>query len=370
MKLHLQRERRRFWAACQQVYKYTANELEHWLLGRDFLRPVYAIYEMTYACNMDCTYCDDGTGYSYPPQAKAAHPLDLDDAYRMLERLRKHVPSIYLCGGEPTVNRHFLKILQRVHQLAFRPVILNTNGLRLEKLFKQDPNLFERIDILIISLDSTNPDTLDQLYQSRKGDGQRVLDALQLVQQHAPSAGCKVVVNCVVTRNTIEDAHKLIQFCKERDIKLTAVPANRGKNLMEPLFDLPRYKELADKVLSDDGPPQLGSPHIQETVLRLQPFECHPSLRLHITPDGKIPWPCQTDQRFALPILDYPSIPALMKAAEARFSVQKHGQACGSSCYLAQNVSTDIYLRYPFALMRHTFPEFVFRHRTALKEVS
>ena len=67
------------------------------------------------------------------------------------------------------------------------------------------------------------------------------------------------------------------------------------------------------------------------------------------TPDGRVPWPCQSDARFALPILEFPSLRALLDAAEARFSIERQGRACGSPCYLAQNVSTDLYVNRPFA---------------------
>jgi MoaA/NifB/PqqE/SkfB family radical SAM enzyme len=344
-------------AVLRQLEIFVRNQLRHRLTGSDWLRPVYAIYELTWACNLDCSYCDDGAGHSYPRQVGRARPAPLAEVKRILARLRRDVPGLYLTGGEPTVHPHFLEIMREVHDLGFAPVILNTNGLRLPLLLEREPDLLERVDVLVFSLDSTDARVLDRLFQSRPGDGRRTLEALERCLLAARGTGCTVAVNCVITRDTVDDARAVAALCRERGIPFMPVPANRGKGLLVPLDDLGR---LADE-LATQGPPPLGSPDVVDVLLRLGRFECHPSLRLHVTPDGRIPWPCQSDQRFALRILDYPSIRALLGAAEARFSVEKQGQACGSPCYLAQNVSTDVYLRRPLSMVTNVAGEFLLR---------
>lgn len=326
------------------------NFWKHIVYGRDRLRPVYAIYEMTYACNMDCTYCDDGTGNSYPRRTEKARPLTLDGVKSMLRFLRRELPSLYLCGGEPTIHPDFLPILSEIDRLGFYPVLLNTNGLMLPKLLERDPQLFRRIDILIISLDSTNPITLDRLYRSRTGDGQRVIDVIKKYKKPMKDSGCKLVVNCVVTEDTINDAMEVIKFCREEAIMLAPVPANRGMGLMHCFQDIGGYGSLVDKLLSSKGARLFGNMKVYEILMRFKNFECHPALRMHITPDGMVPWPCQSDQRFRLPILGYESLSALYGDAEKRFPVQGHGQRCKSRCYLVQNVSTHVYLNNPLML--------------------
>lgn len=326
------------------------NFWKHVVYGQDRLRPVYAIYEMTYACNMNCTYCDDGTGNSYPKQTGKSRPMELDDAKRMLRLLKRELPAIYLCGGEPTLHPDFLDILAEIDLLGFYPVLLNTNGIMLPKLLERDPHLFRRIQTLIISLDSTNPNVLDRIYRSRIGDGQRVIDVIRGCKGTTKAAGCKMVVNCVITKETIGDAVEVMQFCREEDIMFAPVPANCGKGLMHSFHDIHEYDALIDKMFGAEGPRLFGSRKVFQILMRLKYFECHPALRLHITPDGMIPWPCQSDERYRLPVLGYESLSALLSDAEKQHSVQRQGRICKSRCYLAQNVSTDVYIKNPLVL--------------------
>jgi MoaA/NifB/PqqE/SkfB family radical SAM enzyme len=337
----------------RQAEIFVRNQFRHGVLGSDYLRPVYAIYELTWACNLDCTYCDDGAGHSYPHVARQVRPLPLDDAKRMLERVRREVPAIYVTGGEPTVHPHFLELMAAIDQLGFAPVIANTNGLKLASLLGRDPELFRKIDILVFSLDALDPAVLDRV-SGRAGRGPQILAAFELTREQAARAGTKLAVNCVITRETVEDARAVARRCRELGLPFMPVPANRGKGLLAPLADDAGFRSLADELRGPGAPGSLGPPEVNAIVMGLGRFECHPAARVHITPDGRLPWPCQSDARFALPILEFPSLRALLEASEARFSIERQGQACGSPCYLAQNVSTDLYVNHPFATAART----------------
>ena len=47
-----------------------------------------------------------------------------------------------------------------------------------------------------------------------------------------------MVINCVITEETIDDAMKVVNFCIDEDIAFAPVPANRGKGLMH------RFQEI------------------------------------------------------------------------------------------------------------------------------
>jgi pyruvate-formate lyase-activating enzyme len=338
-----------------------SNYFQHVVRGHDLLRPVYAIYELTHACNLSCSYCDDGTGSPYRWSAAGSHPLPLDDVLRLLHRLRHEVPGIYLSGGEPTLHPHFLEILREVDHLGFLPIMLSTNGLRLAGILERDPELFQRVDILFLSLDARKPRTLERLFRSKPGNGMRVLEALELCLNVAAPSGCSLVISCVVTRDTIADAIDVARLCRERNILFAPVPANKGKGLSDSFADCIEYQALVDEILGPKGPRLVGDSEIFRILMRFLPFQCHPAVRIHVTPEGCIPWPCQSDARFALPLLDYGSVSSLMTAAEARHSVERQGQRCGSACYLAQNVSTHLYVTQPFSLTRNVVLDFILR---------
>ncbi len=339
------------------------NFWRHAIRCQDLLKPIYAIWELTYACNLRCSYCDDGTGRSYPPQARVRSPLPHKDALHLLTMIRKEVPAILFCGGEPTIHPHFLSLLREASKLGFRPIMLNTNGLHLERLFVEDNNLFDMLDIIIFSLDSMRPEVLDELYCSKRGTGQRVLDAIMFCTNVARLHRCSVFVNCVVTTDTIDDVWEVAAFCRKCDIAFAPVAANCGMGRKDNFHEMTNYNQLVDKLFDDSCLRFPSTPKIYEVLMRFLPFECHPSLRIHITPDGFLPWPCQSAMLFDLCVLDYPSIGSLMDAADRRYPIYKHGLKCGSPCYLAQNVSTHYYCQQPLATIFHTARDFVFRGR-------
>lgn len=353
---------RRAGAMLRQAEIFARNQLRHAVLGSDRLRPVYAIYELTWACNLDCTYCDDGAGRSYPHHARDVRPLSLPDARRMLERLRREVPAIYVTGGEPTIHPRFLELMAAIDQLGFAPVILNTNGLRLGALLRRDPELLRKVDVLVFSLDALDPEALDRL-GGRPGRGPQILAAFELARAHAARASTTLAVNCVITRESIEDARAVARRCRALGLPFMPVPANRGQGLLAPLADDPGFRSLAAELRGPGAPGAVGPPGVNEILMGLERFECHPAARIHVTPDGRVPWPCQSDARFALPILEFPSLRALLEASEARFSIERQGQACGSPCHLAQNVSTDLYVRRPLATAARAARDLLWRPR-------
>lgn len=334
---------RRFAAFVKHVIIILGNYWKHFILRRDFLRPVYAIYELTYGCELNCFYCDDGRGLSYPDQASKVRPLPLADALEMIQKLRRDVPGIYLSGGEPCSHPAFLRILYEIDALGYNPVMLNTNGLQIEQHLKCDPDFLRYVDVLIISLDSMNPAKLDDIFQSRGGLGQRVLDTIAMCVELRRSFGFTLAVNCVITRDTITDAAEVAKFCKGTRIKFTPVVANRGMGFRDDLRGNPDYEKLVDELTRDDAPSALGDPKLFRSLLHFEPFICYPALRLHITPDGEVRWPCQTNTYKSFSMCDYGSLRGLLAEAERQFAVQGFGMGCQDQCFLAQNLGTNLY---------------------------
>lgn len=89
-----------------------------------------AIIDVTNRCNLTCPVCfanAASAGYVYEPTKK--------EIIKMLENLRNNKPvpatALQFSGGEPTIRKDLLEIVQKAKEMGFRHVEINTNGIRL-----------------------------------------------------------------------------------------------------------------------------------------------------------------------------------------------------------------------------------------------
>lgn len=90
--------------------------------------PVYCFLELTPFCDNRCLGCSnvfvqEEAHRSVPPSP----PLDLAGWRQVLEKLRPHVHSLRLTGGEPTLHPEFAPIVRAVGELSV-PFSVFTNG--------------------------------------------------------------------------------------------------------------------------------------------------------------------------------------------------------------------------------------------------
>ena len=117
-------------------------------------------------CNLNCAYCED-FGARRNPQAEPVPALD--DVRKILSVIRSGIPRLWLTGGEPLMAPHLLDLLRFARQdLKFQEITLISNGTLLE----QHLDILPFLDRLVISLDSVDPDSLDQInLTSAPGEG-------------------------------------------------------------------------------------------------------------------------------------------------------------------------------------------------------
>eukprot|EP00879_Flechtneria_rotunda_P016503 GHRR01017271.1.p1 GENE.GHRR01017271.1~~GHRR01017271.1.p1 ORF type:complete len:318 (+),score=106.59 GHRR01017271.1:557-1510(+) len=149
---------------------------EQMLTDRFRRKHTYLRISLTERCNLRCTYCMPADGVQLTPSQQL---LTTDEVERLATLFVKAgVTKIRLTGGEPTVRRDLLDIIQRLNRLkpiGLKTIALTSNGLTLAK---QLPALVAAgLSGLNISLDSLKPERFEQLTR-RKGHG-RVLDSIR-----------------------------------------------------------------------------------------------------------------------------------------------------------------------------------------------
>lgn len=171
-------------------------------------------------CNLRCTYCF-GT---FP---EAPRRVEADRWYAILEEVaRAGVRRVNFSGGEPTLHPDLLGMLRRARGVGLETSVI-TNGVRLTD------DMLDALDLVGISLDSADQETLIELGRRTRADSsyvERMLD----VAERTHRAGARLKVNTVVTiRNVHEEMTGVLlrlRPWKWKPLQFTHVPGENDES--------------------------------------------------------------------------------------------------------------------------------------------
>jgi MoaA/NifB/PqqE/SkfB family radical SAM enzyme len=254
--------------------------------GQRTLDPRLAIYYVTTHCNLNCVYCED-FGARRNGEAVTA---TLEDAKKILRVIRSVIPNLWLTGGEPLLSPHILDLVTYARQdLNFRELSLITNG----TLLSEHLDLLPFLDRLIISLDSIDPETLASVSLLDE-QAKAVLSSIEAVAPLQKTHGFKLILNAVITPETLHGMDALIEFCAAHKILLSFSPQAINNWPRYELLVSPEYRAFIQRALAlkKRGAPILGSTAYLKTLLDGKPYACYPTIVPRVTPDGWLIYPC------------------------------------------------------------------------------
>ena len=252
------------------------------------LNPLVAVYYVTTHCNLNCSYCEDfGARRNHE-----AEPIpNLDAVRKIFSVIRSGVPRLWLTGGEPFLTPHLLDLLRIAKDdLKFHEISLISNG----TLLAQNLDTLKYLDRLVISLDSVDPNSLDQINLTPLP----VADVLTGITQAAAlqkSLNFKLIINAVLTPETLSEFDSLLDFCSQNNVLLSVSPQSINNWPRYELLVSDDYRALIERIinLKKRGAPILGSIAYLKTMVVLQPYACYPTLTPRILPDGWLLFPCR-----------------------------------------------------------------------------
>jgi organic radical activating enzyme len=276
-----------------------------------------AVFYVTGQCNLNCAYCEDfGTRRNDDNYA----PLPPEQVMKILGVVRTGVDALMLTGGEPLTHPDIDEIAQRAKgELKFRELTLISNGLLLPK----HEAALSAVDRLIISLDSTNASAWSQTIGVPPASARSIIDNVRHYAEEQHRFGYRMVVNAVLTPETLPEAEALLDFCFsiEADRRCTFSGGDRTQKGGHPLpvassgppllisfspqsfNNWPRYelmisseyKAFLQKLLTlkRSGAPILASEHYLKTMRDLAPYDCYPTLVPRILANGDLVYPCR-----------------------------------------------------------------------------
>lgn len=173
-------------------------------------RPIsYLRISLTDRCNYRCTYCMPEAGVDLAPRSEVLSFEEIEQAVSAL--MQVGVRRVRLTGGEPTVRKDLVELVERLGRLGLDDLALSTNGERLAELAA--PLKTAGLHRLNVSVDTLREDRFLQV--TRRGNLASVLTGLD-VSREVGFAHTKV--NCVAMRGFNDDeVAALCRYCWDRD---------------------------------------------------------------------------------------------------------------------------------------------------------
>lgn len=321
---------------------YVAN-LATVAAGRQPWRPLLFSYYVTHRCDLNCTYCCDGDGKRFKEDPIAE--LATDEAKQLISILRRAADTLDITGGEPMMRGDLEDILAHARRLGFR-TILNTKGIGIEGR----PDLMRLSDVLVLSLDTLDPQGLAELIGRPKATAERVLAALRFAVAKRHKTETKIVLSAVATPTNLSDVASVFHFAVENSLGFHLSPEIVGTKVNPQLRGNARYENLIAEVLQSKRKMSgiLGVSHYLRGIKDFSPFHCHPLLMPVIRPDGRIYYPCLESKHAEISPLEMGSYWLALRAARER-----HGDVpeCRDCCHIFCHMALSLFQRHPLAAL-------------------
>lgn len=273
------------------ILNYALN-LFSLLRGQRLLRPLVVTYYLTTRCNLNCAYCED---FGARRNGQALPPLALEEALRVLRVVRTATDRLILTGGEPLLHPEVDTLVARARsELGFQLTML-TNA----ALLHEHEAVLPHLKRLVISLDSLDLDLWRGIINVPPEVAAQIFDNIRAYAALQQKYGYHMILNCVLTPQTLPGARDLLEFCKQHAILVSFSPQAVQNWPHYDLLVAQAYKDFLRFLLDEKrrGAPIVGSAAYLRTLLEFKPYACYPTLAPRILPDGSLIYPCRPIER-------------------------------------------------------------------------
>jgi MoaA/NifB/PqqE/SkfB family radical SAM enzyme len=207
---------------------------------------------LTDICNSKCNFCIVDS------------PFVKDDSISrkrvsrfLRENAGKGYEAVNIHGGEPTIRRDFLEILDEIQELGYPAVFLQTNGRKLARLQYATAVVDKGVGLFIVSMHGATALTQDRISKSL-GSFEQAVKGLRNVKE----LGARIRTNSVVCKDNFTEIPDIADLCLELGadhVNLSALhtsgTALRNFAEVTPSYDeiRPYVLEAVDRVVASGG---------------------------------------------------------------------------------------------------------------------
>lgn len=308
--------------------------------GQRLLQPLVALFHLTGRCNLNCAYCEDYGARRQNDELAGLGVLSPADANRVLALLRQATPNLILTGGEPLLYPDIdALVMQAKRTHRFVHLTLLTNGL----LLSRHQAILTYLDRLVISLDSLDTGRWGRIIGQGQEAAATIIATITDLTGPTRPARPEIVINCVITPETLADAGAVLDFCVERRIAFACSPQSFNNWPRYELLVTKDYPVFVDRVIASKkrGQRILGSLNYLRLIRDFLPYNCYPTLAPRVLPDGSLIYPCRPIERARTAhggrpcnLLQVRSWQEAMAIAESQFgSPPQSCVSCFQQCY-------------------------------------
>ncbi|EER37959.1 molybdopterin cofactor biosynthetic protein [Histoplasma capsulatum H143] len=202
-----------------------SSALEHAKPFSDFLTDTfnrqhdYLRISVTERCNLRCLYCMPEEGVELSPAVKILTTPEI--VYLSSLFVSQGVTKIRLTGGEPTVRKDIVPMMQQIGSLrrdGLRELCLTTNGISLHR--KLDNMVEAGLTGINLSLDTLDPFQF-QLMTRRNGLEAVMKSIARVLEMNKQGAGIKLKINCVVMRGMNDrEILRFVELGREKPLEV------------------------------------------------------------------------------------------------------------------------------------------------------
>jgi len=197
---------------------------------------------LTDVCNSKCNFCI----------VDSPHMSEDTIVRRRVSRfLRENAGQGYeavnLHGGEATIRRDFLEILEEIRDLGYPTVYLQTNGRKLARMSFAEQVVERGVSLFIVSMHGATSLTQDRISGSL-GSFQQAVQGIRNVKE----LGQRIRTNSVVSKDNFTEMPEIVDLCLDLGADHINISAlHTSGTALRNFWDVtPRYDEIQPYVLA------------------------------------------------------------------------------------------------------------------------
>lgn len=179
----------------------------------------YLRISVTERCNLRCLYCMPEEGVELSPSSQLLTTPEI--VYLSSVFVDQGVDKIRLTGGEPTVRKDIVSLMQQIGSLrsnGLKELCITTNGISLHR--KLDPMVEAGLTAVNLSLDTLDP--FQFTLMTRRNGHEAVMKSInRILEMNKHGAGIKLKINCVVMRGLNErEILPFVELGRDQDLEV------------------------------------------------------------------------------------------------------------------------------------------------------